>query len=202
MSNSDTLNVVIREERGSGQVKKLRASGCVPAILYGHGGENIALSIQASAVNAAIRSGVRAFGLAGGLTDTALLKDVQWDAFGSSILHIDFLRVDPNETVELSVPIELRGTSPGTKEGGIVTQLAHTLPVICSVVAIPEKLSVSIGSLQLGESITAGNVKLPAGVKLGTDESVPVVQCAEKAAEQAPEAEEAHEAEAEGSGDA
>ena len=121
-TNADTLNVVVREERGSNKMKKLRADGLIPAVLYGHGGENVSIAVNAKEVNAMIRHGGRVVEFAGGLSESALVTDVQWDAFGSTVLHMDFTRVDQSERVDVTIAVELRGTAPGTKVGGTVTQ--------------------------------------------------------------------------------
>ncbi len=182
-TNADTLNVVVREERGSNRMKKLRAEGLIPGVLYGHGGENISIAVNAKEVNAMIRHGGRVVEFAGGLSESALVTDVQWDAFGSTVLHMDFTRVDRSERVDVTIAVELRGTAPGTKVGGTVTQPIHEIEIVCPVTSIVEKIELSINSLELDQSITAGEVPLPPDSKLVTDPSAIIVQCSEQAEE-------------------
>ena len=182
-TNADTLNVVVREERGSNKMKKLRADGLIPAVLYGHGGENISIAVNAKEVNAMIRHGGRVVEFAGGLSESALVTDVQWDAFGSNVLHMDFTRVDQSERVDVTIAVELRGTAPGTKVGGTVTQPIHEIEIVCPVTSIVEKIELSINSLELDQTITAGEVPLPPDSRLVTDASAIIVQCVEQAEE-------------------
>ena len=179
-TNADTLNVVVREERGSNQMKKLRSDGLIPAVLYGHGGENISVSVKAKEVNAMIRHGGRVADFAGDLRESALVTDVQWDAFGSNILHLDFTRVDQSERVGVTIAVELRGTAPGTKVGGTVTQPIHEIEIECPVASIVEKIEISINSLELDQTITAGEIPLPPDSTLVTEASAVVVQCVEQ----------------------
>lgn len=90
---SDILNVTVREERGSSQIKRLRNESLVPAVLYGAGKENICLSVSAKELNNLINNGTMTVSLAGGVTDKVAIKQVQWDVFGREIQHVDFTRI-------------------------------------------------------------------------------------------------------------
>ncbi len=83
----ETIETQKRDARGTRQVMKLRGQGLVPAILYGHGEENICLAIREEAVATLIRHGSKLVNLTGEVKDTALLRDVQWDSLGSDIIH-------------------------------------------------------------------------------------------------------------------
>lgn len=185
---TDVLKVVKRDLRGTKRNRRLRKSGMTPAVLYGHGEENVSLSISTAEINAAIRHGSQLVSLTGELTEDALIRDVQWDAFGAEVMHVDLTRVNKTEVVEVHVPVELRGEAPGTHSGGVVEQPLHELHISCQVASLPEKLEVNINSLQLDESIFAKDVTLPAGAKLLTRPDEVVVHCIEAAAEAEEEA--------------
>jgi large subunit ribosomal protein L25 len=177
MSNVDKLNVVVREQRGSNRTKMLRAAGLVPAVVYGHGEETVSVSVKRNEIEAVIRHGGRLVDLTGGVSDSALVTEVQWDSFGNRVMHLDLTRVDKSEAVELTVSVELRGTAPGTKVGGVVTQPIHEIEIKCPVTSIPEKFELNINSLQLDETITAGQIELPKGATLITDPATVLAQC-------------------------
>ena len=109
MSDNDVLNVAIREGRGSGAARKLRASGQTPAVLYGHGEESVSLSVGAADLTSFVRRGQKLAKLAGAVSESALVRELQWDAMGNDILHVDFTRVNVGDMVETTVSVELRG---------------------------------------------------------------------------------------------
>ncbi|MEO8494281.1 MAG: 50S ribosomal protein L25 [Planctomycetota bacterium] len=176
---SDTLNVAVRELLGTNHTRRLRRSGQVPAILYGHGEKNVNLTIAATEVNNAIRHGTKVVEVRGAVTDSALIRDVQWDAFGSTVLHLDLTRVSADEKVEVTVQIELRGEAPGLREGGVLEHVTHGVEIECAVNALPDKLVVSVNELHLGQSILASSLELPKGAKLLSDADAVIVHVIE-----------------------
>ncbi|MFM9068062.1 MAG: hypothetical protein ACKOUR_12115, partial [Planctomycetota bacterium] len=99
-SMRDTLQVKLRQLSGSRRMRRLRDQGVVPAVLYGHKQSNVNLEITSDQVRAAVRHGARLVNLAGDVQETALIRQVQWDAFGVEVLHLDLTRVSSDETVE------------------------------------------------------------------------------------------------------
>lgn len=182
--SEDVLNVEKRELLGSANSRRLRRAGMIPAVLYGHGKESVSLSIRSDEMSGVIRRGGQLVALKGGVTDTAFLKDVQLDALGSTILHVDLTRVVAGETVDVTVKIEVRGVAPGTKQGGSVENPVYEVQIECPATAIPEKIELSINDLQLDQSLTAADLELPKGATLITDAATVIVSCAEAAAAQ------------------
>jgi len=174
---AETLNVEIRESRGKRSARRLRKTGKIPGVLYGHGQESISLSVPSDALNTLVTHGSRLVTLAGAVHESAFIREVQWDTWGTHILHVDLTRVSATEKVEVQVGIELRGEAPGIKEGGMVEHLVHEVQMECPAAAIPEKLSVNINELQLEGSITMAELELPKGATLLGDPTVVVVQC-------------------------
>lgn len=174
---SEILKVEMRESRGKRHARRLRQQGGVPAILYGHGEASLSLSIPADQVKTAVRHGARVVDLDGAVKEKAFIRDLQWDTFGLEVLHLDLTRVSAHEKVEVEVVVELRGEAPGVKQGGIVSQLLHQVDVESLVTAIPEKLTLRINGLGLDQSLTAGNIELPAGTTLVTPVETLIVQC-------------------------
>lgn len=179
----ETIEVKTREAVGTSRVQKLRATGLVPAVLYGHGEANINLAIAKDAVNNVVRHGSKMLALTGAVQDTALLREVQWDSFGIEILHVDLTRVSKDESVEVTLPVELHGEAPGLGEGGQLKFTTHELTIRCPAGSIPEHLMVSLVNLHLGQSVHANEVTLPAGATMVTPASVVIVQIAQPIAE-------------------
>jgi large subunit ribosomal protein L25 len=180
---ADTLNVAVREQLGTNNTRRLRLTGQIPAILYGHGEENVNLSIPATEINGAIQHGSKIVDIRGAVSDSALISDVQWDAFGTSVLHIDLTRVSADERVHVTVIVELRGEAPGTREGGVVEHVTHEIELECAANALPEKLVVSLNDLHLGQSITASDIELPEGAVLLSEAGAVIVHVVQPADE-------------------
>lgn len=172
------LAVESRNTQGKHRNRRLRQSGKVPGVLYGHGLECVPLSVAVDTLEAAIRHGSRLVSLTGAVNESAFIRDLQWNTWGTHILHVDFTRVSEHEIVEVRVPIELRGESPGTREGGVVVQHVHEVEIACPASVIPEKLDININHLALNETVLLSGLKLPEGAKiLAADLDVVVVEC-------------------------
>jgi large subunit ribosomal protein L25 len=183
---SDALKVQKRQLNGKRNARRLRATGSIPAILYGHGEANVSLTVSSDELTAAVRHGSRVVELTGAVKEKAFIRQLQWDVYGLDILHADFSRVSEHERIHLRVKVELRGQAPGVKAGGVIEHLAHELEIECEALKIPEKIEVPIAELELDGVIHAGELKLPAGVVLLTDADQLVVQCVLPMAEPEP----------------
>ncbi|MBT3891177.1 MAG: 50S ribosomal protein L25, partial [Planctomycetaceae bacterium] len=106
---AELFQTELRDLTGSANTRRLRRSGNVPAILYGHGKENVSLSLVSKQVQAAIERREKLVQLEGAVTENALVKAVQWDALGTKVIHLDLTRVDENETVQVTVVIVVKG---------------------------------------------------------------------------------------------
>jgi large subunit ribosomal protein L25 len=181
---AEVLNVEVRKDAGSRHAKRLRNSGSIPAVLYGHGEQTVSLAVSREQFSTALRHGSRLVDLKGGVNESALIRDLQWDTFGTGVLHIDFARVSADERIEVTVPVELRGQAPGVRQGGVVQHLVHEIEIECLATAIPEKIQLNVNHLELGGSVTVGQLELPSGVKLVSDPEAIAVQCVEPAVEE------------------
>ena len=174
------LAVELRETQGKLNNRRLRRAGKIPGILYGHGLSNVSLSVSADTLSSAIRHGSRLVSLTGAVSESAFIREVQWDTWGAHILHVDFTRISEHEIVNVRVTVELRGEAPGVREGGVVVQHIHEVDLACPALAIPEKLAVNINHLKLGDSIDlkALGLELPQGATIDAgDLDEVVVEC-------------------------
>jgi large subunit ribosomal protein L25 len=181
---AEVVNVEKRDAGGKRPAKRLRASGKIPANLYGHGEANLALAIKAEDVSALVRHGARVIDLKGAANETCFIRDLQWDTYGTHVLHLDLTRVSADERLTVKVAVELRGAAPGAKEGGVVEQVVHDVDIECLAVEIPEKLYLRILDLKLGDSLTAAAIELPPGAKLMSDPEELIVHCVRAASEE------------------
>ena len=101
---ADVLNVSLRKGLGKRESRRLRDQGRTPAVLYGHGLENMNLSVSSQELAATVRHGAKLVDVRGDVTDSALIKDVQWNTFGTEVLHVDLTRVSAEEAVEAVSP--------------------------------------------------------------------------------------------------
>lgn len=175
---AEELVVQIREQYGKRRNRRMRKSGAIPAVLYGHGEKTLPLSVAADAFDAVLRHGARMVALSGGVQESALIREVQWDTWGNEVLHVDFTRVSAHEKVEVSVALELRGEAPGMHDG-IVEQLLHEIDIRCPASEIPEKIEVRVIDLNVGDSISVSELELPTGASLITPPEEVVVHCIE-----------------------
>jgi large subunit ribosomal protein L25 len=174
------LQAELRKEKGSRQMTRLRDPkvGKLPAVVYGHGKEPIHISLNAHDFLEGLHHGHRIFEiqLPTG-NQTLLVKELQYDHFGKKLVHADLMRVDLNERMVVTVPIELKGTAKGSHEGGIVDQNLTNLEVECVVSRIPKVIPVSVKELGVGDAIHAKDLELPAGSVLKTDPEAMICIC-------------------------
>ncbi|MEL6108469.1 MAG: 50S ribosomal protein L25 [Planctomycetota bacterium] len=151
---------------GTAASRRLRKTGQVPAVLYGHKQDNEHLSLSKQAVESILRHHSKIVELQGAVNETALVSDLQFDPLGIDVLHIDFQRVDMNERVVVTVPIQAKGEPAGAKQGGIVIENAKEVELRCPAVAIPESVTLNVIPCNAGENLTAGDIDLPENVEL------------------------------------
>ena len=178
MAKTLLLKAEIREQTGSRAVQKVRREGRIPAVVYGHKQDPVAISLDAHNFVVGLHHGHRLMDVQiGRKKEKMLVKELQYDYLGKNIIHVDMMRVDMAETVKVTVPIELKGTAQGTHEGGIVEEHADRLEIECRVTDIPETIVASVKDVHVGEAPHAGEIKLPDGVKLTSPPETIVVTC-------------------------
>lgn len=146
---------------------RLRAEGRLPAVIYGLKGQSTAVSIDAASAERAVHSGSHLLDLKlNGQIEHVLIQDVQYDHLHKDILHVDFLRIDPNKKVHVRLPLEFKGVAKGAKEGGMLDVQHAELEVETLPLEIPDSLRVNIDDLELNAAIHARDIALPPGMRL------------------------------------
>jgi large subunit ribosomal protein L25 len=177
MSTIVTLKATPRTGSGSAASFKLRKQGLVPGIVYGHKEANATIAVSAEELDRAVRIlHARMLTLdMDGKTETVLIRELQWDAFGKQMMHVDFERKSATEKVKVTIPVELRN-APKQTGGGVLDQPLHTLHIECSLGAIPEAIRIDITNLTLGQPIHVKELSLPEGVRVLDPAEAVVVQ--------------------------
>jgi len=195
MSTIDSINAQTRTAKGTTACRRLRREGLVPGTVYGHKEIPQAVSVNDTEITSLVRAGAQVVEiLIDGKADKALMKDVQWDTFSTHILHVDFMRVDATERVQVSVPIHTRGTAPGVVAGGLLELPHHSIEIDCLALEIVDEIQVRVSDLQIGDSILVKDLTdLPPGMTILTPEDTVLVHIAEKIDVEAEEAGEGEE---------
>lgn len=170
-------------------MRRLRARGYIPAVLYGHHQDSVSLAVPEKDLMAVLRHSGHLVQLDGAVSDSALIKHVMWDEVAASVLHVDFARVDASEEVDIELTVELRGTAKGTSQGGVINHVIHSVEIRCPANMIPEKLELKIADLEVGQALRAKDIPLPNGAQLLENPDSIVVQCVTVAEEAEPTAE-------------
>ena len=188
MEKALPLKAEIREHTGSKSAAKVRKQGRIPAIVYGHKKEPVAISLDVHNLVEGLHHGHRLMDVQiGKKRQKMIVKDLQYDYLGKDIIHVDLMRVDVTETVKVAVPIELKGTAKGAHEGGIITEHTDHLEIECRVTDIPETIVVSVKDMDVGDVLHAGDIELPEEVKLSGPPETLLVTCSLVAAAKAVE---------------
>ena len=176
MAESIELPIEKRDGRGTRTARKMRTTGRVPGVVYGHKEETVSVSVSADALMSAVRHGARVVDLRyDGDLQKAQIAELQWDHLGMELLHVDFRRVAADERIHVTVLIEVKGIAPGVTAGGVLDQPIHTLSVECAADSVPETIRVNINELQLGGAIHVRELHLPPGVTALADPDAIVV---------------------------
>ena len=167
-----TVTAQKRERTGSRYAQRLRKVGRLPAVIYGHKTDPMAVSVDEKEVLTHIRHGTHVMKVAidGGKTQTCLVKDLQFGYLGDNVIHVDFARVNLAEEVRVHVHLAFVGTPEAAHHAGAILKHDHTeLTVKCKVSDIPEEIKVDLSKMQ-GTQFTAGEVEVPPKLQLAQDE--------------------------------
>ncbi len=186
MAHNVEVVATVREDQGKGASRRLRRTGNVPAVVYGIGKEPQAISVENRAIvkhlhNEAFYSSILTLTV-DGTSEKVVLRDVQRHPAKESILHLDFLRIDPNEKIHVQVPLHIINAekSDGVKHGAQVQRLISDVEVICLPSDIPEYLEADIEHLGVGDSLHLSDIPMPDGcvlaaLQLGDDHNQAIV---------------------------
>jgi len=200
---SVVLDVVVREESGTGNAREARRNGMVPGVIYGGDKDAVSIGVKYNEILKAINSGQFLSNMIElnheGKPQKVLTKDVQFHPVSDKPIHVDFFRVTEKTIIDVNVSAVFVGedVSPGMKEGGALNVVRYNIEIKCPAGSIPENIEVDISGMSIGDSIHLSEVKLPAGVKPGiTDRDVTIATIIPSRSSKTAEEEEAEAAEA------
>ncbi|ANR67222.1 MULTISPECIES: 50S ribosomal protein L25/general stress protein Ctc [Staphylococcus] len=189
------LKSIIRQGKQTrSDLKTLRNTGKVPAIVYGYGTKNTSVKVDEvefiKVIREVGRNGVIELGV-GSKTIKVMVSDYQFDPLKNQITHIDFLAINMTEERTVEVPVHLIGEAAGAKEGGVVEQPLFDLEVTATPDNIPEAIEVEISELAIGDTISVEDIKVSGDFTIeneATDSVVTVVAPTEEPTEEEIEA--------------
>ncbi len=158
-----------REDRGKGTARRMRREGWVPAVLYGEGGENQMLAVEAKRLEILFRTVGRGSFLIdleveGGSIDRclALMREVQHHPTRGDVLHLDLQHVSLKKKIHLTIPIVLTGEPVGVKtSAGVLELLIREVEVECLPADVPLEIDVDVSALDVGDSIHVSDLSVP-----------------------------------------
>lgn len=161
------LAVSRRDKKGTAEARRMRASGHVPAVLYGLGRPNADIAIGDEALESFLKSGSKLVELKlGEKAQQAILRELQYDPLTDAVVHVDLQRIDKDHEIEAQIEVEFKGIAKGLADGGVFEPILSELVVKCTPARLPKVILVEIGGLALNEAITIKDLKLPEGVKV------------------------------------
>jgi large subunit ribosomal protein L25 len=172
MRKDITVEAEPRESRGKNEARRLRVKGLAPGVLYGAGGEAVALSVSPKDLVKILNSKtghntIFNVALKGGETTPVMIVDWQNDPIKENLLHIDLKRIDLAKKLRVKVPVHALGEPKGVKlQGGLHELITREIEIECLPDDIPESFTIDVTELSIGESIRASQVALPEAVKL------------------------------------
>lgn len=174
-----SLKSIIRQGKQTrSDLKKLRNTGKVPAVVYGYGTKNTSVKVDEvefiKVIREVGRNGVIDLGV-GSKSIKVMVSDYQFDPLKNQITHIDFLAINMTEERTVDVPVHLVGEAAGAKEGGVVEQPLFYLQVTATPENIPESIEVDITELEVNDSYSVSDIKVSGDFTIENDPEESVV---------------------------
>ena len=170
MSDITVISANQRDRVGKGSARAARRAGMVPAVIYGNKKPALGIELEARVIRKIIHEpGIfsRLLKIAvGGEEITVLTRDIQFHPVSDEALHLDFLRVSEDSTIAVAIAVEFinEDKCPGLRIGGTLNVVRHEVELNCPADNIPEKITIDLEGVKIGESIHISSIELPEGV--------------------------------------
>ena len=170
MSDITVISANQRDRVGKGSARAARRAGMVPAVIYGNKKPALGIELEARVIRKIIHEpGIfsRLLKIAvGGEEITVLTRDIQFHPVSDEALHLDFLRVSEDSTIAVAIAVEFinEDKCPGLRIGGTLNVVRHEVELNCPADNIPEKITIDLEGVKIGESIHISAIELPEGV--------------------------------------
>ena len=169
-----TLVVHPRDLTGSRNARRLRKSGLIPGVLYGHGKEATAFAVDPHALRPVLVGGgthaVLSVTVEGhSKAHNAIIKELELDRVKSTVTHIDLQEIRLDETIETTVAVSFEGEAIGLKSGGMLDESTREVTIKGLVTAIPERLVLDISAMDINDTAKVGDLVVPEGIEVMND---------------------------------
>ena len=159
------LKVEERNVAGKSQSKKLRHSGTIPGVVYGHGDNAVNLNVNEKEFSKLLEkikghNPIIDLTIADRPAVKAIIKTMQRKAVTKEILSVDFQLIHAKEKITMNIPVILKGSAIGVKEGGILDNPLRSIPVRCEIEKVPDHIEIDISNIKMGHSIHVSEIKL------------------------------------------
>ena len=174
----ERFRVVARDERGKGPAGRLRAGGIVPGIIYGRHRENLPVQADARELETTISRGERTVVIEfEGEEKLVIFREVQHHPVTQKPLHFDLYEVASDQSVQVTLLVQLVGRAQGAEEGGIVEQNVHDVEIECPAGRLPPHIELDVSGLGIGGHLRASDIKLPEGARVVDDAERVIATC-------------------------
>lgn len=173
----DNVSIVVhkRDVTGTRATKRLRKSGLIPGVIYGHGDAAVLISIEPHALRDALGTSagthavldVTVEGEKGG--HKTIVKELELDRVKQTVTHVDLQEIRLDETIETAVAVSFEGESVGVKEGGMLDESTREVMIRGLVTAIPEHLVLDISELDVNDTAKVSDLVVPEGIEILND---------------------------------
>ncbi|MDU8912777.1 50S ribosomal protein L25/general stress protein Ctc [Aestuariicoccus sp. MJ-SS9] len=203
------LHAQERTGTGKGAARQARRDGMVPGIVFGGDTDPLPINLPFNELLKKLRAGRFKSTLFNMKVDghddvRVICRDVQRDVVKDLPTHVDFMRLRRTTKINLFIPVEVlnEATAPGIKKGGVLTMVRPEVELVVTAGDIPEKITIDLAGLNIGDTVTISDVTLPAGTKPTIDRDFVIanisapsgLRAAEDEEEEAPETEVINEA--------
>jgi large subunit ribosomal protein L25 len=168
-----TLIAERRPERGKRPAGRIRREGLVPAVVYGLGVDNVSVTVSqrelihilsgGSGMNTLITLNID------GTEELAIARELQRHPVRGNVIHVDFVRVRADQTIQAEIPVHLVGEAEGAVRGGVLEQLVHTLTVEAKPSDFPPSIEHDVSALEIGGQVYVRDLTVPPGVTVLQD---------------------------------
>jgi large subunit ribosomal protein L25 len=173
----DKVSIVVqpRDVTGSRAARRLRKTGLIPGVLYGHGKEATMFAVDPHALRAALTTGAGTHAVLAVTVDghkrahNAIVKEMELDPVKSTVTHIDLQEIRLDETIETTVAVSFEGEAKGVKAGGMLDESTREVTVKGLVTAIPEHLVLDISEMDINDTAKVGDLQVPEGIEIVDD---------------------------------
>lgn len=176
------LQAQIRDTAGKGPAGRVRREGLVPAVVYGLGENTVSVTVSSRDLSHILSGASGANTLitlqVDGRDQLALARQIQRHPIKGTLLHVDFVRVRADQTIQADVPVRLVGSAEGVQRGGVLEQLVHALTVEALPTNVPVEFEIDISALEIGGSVRVSDISVPAGVALRNEPEDLIAQIA------------------------